>query len=644
MDAASVKTRPQLRELCSEYIKCRQLGSSNDKSFLYAFLSVSGLIRPPLPQSLIAELKKRRVSVFILHSFAKSRFWQAVTRNVVSRSISWLLPYSLQCVLRKVTTARPGASAGDIGIAFSSLAVLAGSYLNLDYLLLTSILPIIVGALNSHSTRGIIENNLDSIDVPRLLGKAMLGFASDIEDGVLKFVNKSFLEPETLNSSIERSTGINLNLQNMQAAQSFTDLKIFLNDLLRRHMPLLVCDFRKTVLMPLLHNVLSYVKDFLNVFTSVLANDVPQRLLSPPSTPHSALVNYYLGSTRVMDSQGQYYLYDELLNTFNRRIMHALSPLGTTQDLTGFSPLQSILLGTFLAPDGQNLSAKELALWGKQWTIRTSQFRATYYPQLMHEVTGFLGVLQLTATIINTKVKLNFFIEHQTGPNTQMRRLTSYFRKIPLTFTFSAFSDGAGGDMVVSQNNQHIATIRARCKPLIIQTLEQADLAASNSAPLRRFLRTDAYLLQGSIGGLSPAFSGIENIEGLEKDAKAFEEHAIVSTMLNVEYYHQTRWFDTEFYLTFTVPEHFKSEAYISVVMAKSKATRMFSFDMFEHQTQISRLPSALLEPCQPKRGLFRTVRSNVMTFVKGTLHVTEHRCTRSIYYSEKTGWSSGYI
>ncbi|KAL8273426.1 hypothetical protein Esti_002671 [Eimeria stiedai] len=196
------------------------------------------LVKPPVPAILVSEVQSRRLGAFIFRRLARSQLVSNIIRSLVNKSVGLVTPLVIRRSMSRLRASEP-AKAGTVGQALLTLAVLANCYLNLDFVVLTSILPMVLGVMESHDTRSILESVLVKADIPQILGRTVLSFSAEIEDTILDVVTSNYLEPGALNDIVLRATGVNLRLQELNLASSFSRVAAYLQEIIRREAPVI---------------------------------------------------------------------------------------------------------------------------------------------------------------------------------------------------------------------------------------------------------------------------------------------------------------------------------------------------------------------------------------------------------------------
>lgn len=569
-----------------------------------------------------------------------------IIRSLISKTIGWLVPLAIRISMKKLTPKETNEESGTIGSAVVTMAVLSNCYLNMDKVLLTSVLPIVLGIMESHETRSLVENILVDANIPQILGRTLLGFAAEIEDAVLNVIISTYLEPEALNDGLLRWTGVNFNLQNLNLANSFAGISSYLQQIIRHHAPVVVGDLREVVVEPLFHGLVTYVQDLANALLSVGAKELPKRVLSRPSIVHAELENYYLGSDRVMDAEGQRYAYEAFQVAFSDQVLRSLNPPSVPRGLVGWSPIQKIILNTFLAPFEGVSTISELRMWEPEWMLETKDYRTYFYRPLQTATYGFIAHLQLTVRIRGNKITLKFFVESMTSADPNARKiLKKVFGRKPLRFAYAASDDGGGATIRVSTPvGQLIATLTTRQKPPMTQSFSQVDIVHTVNAALMNFSSENTQVIQGALDNLNSVFKGIDKVDQLEKCAGAFKANSLFPLLLDYEYYTQPSWFATDFHLVFASPSRISGPARLTVIPKGSRAYRTFAFDHYACQELVAKIPAELHAPCNSSASRLRRAISRAATWLTGTVYGKNTSCFRKVQYSRDTGTFSPLI
>ncbi|KAL8446402.1 hypothetical protein Emed_004856 [Eimeria media] len=597
------------------------------------------LVKPPVPAILVSEVRRKRLGAFLFRRLARSQLVSNIIRSLVNKTVGLVTPYVIRKSMSQLKASEP-AKAGAVGPALLSLAVLANCYLNMDFVVLTSLLPLVLGVMESHNTRSIVESILVRADIPRILGRTVLNFSAEIEDTIINVVTSNYLEPGALNDVLLRATGVNLQLQDLNLASSFSKVAAYLQEIIRREAPIVIRDLREVVIEPTVHGMMSYVQDLANTFLSVGAKEIPQRILSRPSVLNADLKNYYLGSSRVMDSEGQRFVYEAFLVAFSDQTLKALNPPLVPKGIIGFSPVQKIILNTFLAPFEGVVSLADFQLWERDWVLETKEYRMVHYRPLQAATYGFVGLLQLKVKIRGAKITLKFFVESVKEESPHARKtLKKVLGKKPLIFKYSAFDDGSGGTLrVLTQKQQLLATFITRQKPAMTQSLRQVEIIHQATSPLLKYSHQSYQAIQGSLENLDFMLKGMRDVAELNKCWEIFRSNSLFSLLLDFEYYNQVSWFTTAFHLAFTPQSRISGQAKIMVIPTEGRVYRTFTFDHYASQKMIARIPAGLYVPCGTSPSRLRRAFGAAATWLTGMAYGKESKCFRKVQYRRDAG------
>lgn len=605
----------------------------------------SELMQPPVPLILANELKKKRVGIILFKQLASSRLLSTVVRSLVNKTIGWVTPYAIRFTMKSLTPKESYHDKRGVGSALMTIAVVSNCYLNIDHILLTSILPTILGIMESHETRSVVENIVVDAKIPQTMSRALRSFSASIEDKILDVIISTCLEPVALGDQLMRLTGVSFDLQSLALASSFPELSAYLQQIMRYHAPVAFGDLARVVVEPLSHSLVSYAKDLANILLSVGAKALPVRVLSRPSVVYAALVDYYLKSPRVLDPAGQRFVYETFIAAFSDQVLNAFNPTNGKQPLAGSSPIQKIIFSTVLAPFENISTASDFFLWGPEWTILTKNYRLFLYRQQSSAVTGFIGHLQLTVVIKGEKIQLVFYVERMTNEHPNSKRvLRKLFGRKTLRFAYEAYppENGSGGIIrIFTPENQIIAVLDTVQKPPVTQSFKQADIAYSTNIKLIKYIDANMQVLKGALDNLNSAFEGILHVLQLKKCAEAFKNNALFTLLLDFEYYTQPRWFSTDFHISFTAPTQIPGAAQMSVVPAGNRVYRVFAIDHFAQQEAVARIPADLQRPCRASTRRFHRVLSKAATWLTGTVYQGESKCQRKVQYTRDRGTPS---
>ncbi|KAL8444563.1 hypothetical protein Emag_005459 [Eimeria magna] len=597
------------------------------------------LVKPPVPAILVSEVQRKRLGAFLFRRLARSQLVSNIVRSLVNKTVGLVTPYVIRRSMSTLKSSEP-AKAGAVGPALLSLAVVANCYLNMDFVVLTSVLPLVLGVMESHNTRSIVESILVKADIPRILGRTVLNFSAEIEDTIIDVVTSNYLEPGALNDVVLRATGVNLQLQDLNLASSFSKVAAYLQEIIRREAPVVLRDLREVVIEPTVHGMISYVEDLTNTFLSVGAKEIPQRILSRPSILSADLKNYYLGSSRVMDSEGQRFVYEAFLVAFSDQTLKALNPPLVPKGINGFSPVQKIILNTFLAPFEGIVAIADFHLWEREWLLETKEYRMVYYRPLQAATYGFLGTLQLKVKIRGANVTLKFFVESVEEESPLARKLLKKtLRRKPLVFGYTAYADGTGGTLQIStQQHQLVAKLVTRQKPAMTQSLRQVEIIHQATSPLLKYSHQNYQAIQGSLDNLDFVLKGMKDVMELNKCWETFRSNSLFSLLLDFEYYNQVSWFATEFHLAFTPQSRISGLAKIMVVPTEGRVYRTFTFDHYACQKMIAGIPAGLYVPCGTSPSRLRRAFGAAATWLTGMAYGKEPKCFRKVQYRRDAG------
>ncbi|CDJ51990.1 hypothetical protein EBH_0046300 [Eimeria brunetti] len=383
------------------------------------------LTAPPISAFLMSELQGNKVSFFVFRRVARSRLIGFFVRRLVGKTVGWVAPYAFKYWMKKIEGPKDGGEdARRIGSMIISAAVLSNCYLNLDYTLLTSVLPGVLAAMESQATRSLIEHIFTNANIPKMLSRTLLGFAADIEEAILNVVLTEFLDPVALNENVLRWTGINFNLQNLNFAASLTAVAAYAQETVRLHAPMIVENALRVVVEPLAASIAEFAADLCNTFLGVGARELPSRALKRPSGVHAALVKYYLETSRVMDSEGQKYVYEAFVTAFTPAVLKTMNPRREAESaFEGKSPMERILLNSVLAPFEGIIHPSDFRFWGPQWQIETKEYRMQFYSAVQAATYDLTGNLQLQALVFGKKVSFSFFVESMSKDDPEKTKI-----------------------------------------------------------------------------------------------------------------------------------------------------------------------------------------------------------------------------
>ncbi|KAL8437477.1 hypothetical protein ACSSS7_000900 [Eimeria intestinalis] len=597
------------------------------------------LVKPPVPAILVSEVQSGRLGAFLFRRLARSQLVSNIVRSLVNKTVGLVTPLVIRRSMSSLKSREP-VKAGAVGPALLTLAVLANCYLNLDFVMLTSVLPLLLGVMESHNTRSVVENILVKADIPRILGRTLLNFSAEIEDTIIDVVSSNYLEPGALNDAVLRGTGVNLQLQDLNLASSFSRVAAYLQEIIRREAPVVIRDLREVVIEPTIHGIMSYVQDLTNTFLSIGAKEIPQRILSRPSVLNAHLKSYYLGSSRVMDSEGQRFVYEAFLVAFSDHTLKALNPPVVPKGLIGFSPVQKMILNTFLAPFEGHLAVTDFQLWEHDWVLETKEYRMVYYRPLQAATYGFIGLLQLKVKIRGAKVTLKFFVESVKKESALAKKLLKkVFRRTTLVFAYSAFADGSGGILQIStQKQQLVAKFITRQKPAMTQCLSQTEIIQEANKWLLNYSRQNYQAIQGSLDNLEQVLKGVKDVVELNKCWETYKANSLFRLLLDFEYYNQPSWFATDFHVAFKPQSRISGRTQIMVIPSEGRVYRTFTFDHYACQKTLAKIPAGLYVPCGTSPSRLRRAFGAAATWLTGMAYGKESKCVRKVQYLRDAG------
>ncbi|CDI84857.1 hypothetical protein, conserved [Eimeria praecox] len=536
------------------------------------------LTGPPISPFLVSELKGKKIGAILFRRIARGRLISLLIRSLVRKTVGWVSPYALRYWMSKLGPKDGNEDSRRIGSMLVSAAVMTNCYLNLDYTVLTSVLPAVLGVMESQATRSLVEHIFANANIPRILSRTLLGFAADIEDAVLNVVLTDFLDPKSLNDNVLRWTGVNFNLQNLNFATSLATIASYAQQSVRRHAPMMVENALRVVVEPLANALSDFASDLSNTFLSVGAKELPSRALSRPPTVHAELVKYYLEASRVMDSEGQKYVYEAFVTAFNDQVLGALNPLKTVSARAGRSPMEKIIFNTAMAPFEGVAKPSMFTLWGQQWQLETKDYRMQFYTPVQSATYGLLGCLKLQAVICGSKVTLSFFVESMSKDDPSARKILKQILRRPLLrFVFAESSNRQEGTATIGVFNveaqgQLLAVLATRQKPVMAQSFNQVDFVHSINAVLTEYVNTNAQRMTSSLSSLNSVFKGISQLSQIQKNAETFKANSLFPLLLEYEYYTQSSWFSIDFHIVMNSPAHVSGPMQLTIIPKGSSA------------------------------------------------------------------------
>ncbi|CDJ58151.1 hypothetical protein, conserved [Eimeria maxima] len=492
--------------------------------------------------------------------------------------------------------------------------------------------------MESQATRSLVEHIFANANIPRILSRTLLGFAADIEDAVLNVVLNEYLDPNSLNDNIVRWTGVNINLQNLNFATSLSSIASYTQQNVRLHVPMMVENALRVVVEPLTQALSEFAADLSNTLLAVGAKELPSRALARPRTVHAELVKYYLEKSRVLDTEGQKYVYEAFLTAFSDQVLSVLNPRMTEGTPLGGSPMEKIIYNTALAPFENVADISMFTLWGKEWKLETKDYRMQFYSTVQAATYGLIGNLVLQVVICGNKIRLSFFVERITEEDPDARKLLKrLFRKPLLRFSFMEEPNRERGRgkikiYTIEGERKLLCVLDTKQKPLMTQSFAQVDFVHTINDTIKEYINTEEQRITTPLSNLNSVFRGIKRVSELQKNADTFKTRSLFPLLLDYEYYTQPYWFSIDFHLVMGSPQHNSGPMQLTVIPKETAAHRTFSFDHFAHQKEIAQIPIQLHAPCRSTTDLKGTIRK-VAAWITGKAIGGAAGCLRRVEY-----------
>ncbi|CBZ50875.1 hypothetical protein NCLIV_039500 [Neospora caninum Liverpool] len=612
------------------------------------------MIRTPIPVALVQSMGQHRHLVRLLKWFSKSKSMTNIIRTSVLSIARLALGPALSRIVNpwKATKAAdaPDGAAGGVSAALVTGLVMSSifldNYFGVKLPVILLLLPPIISFVKSYSMKNLLEQIIDSIELPELATNILEPFFPRLEQFLVKCI-RDYLTVDFLDGVIRQYLSSRFNLDALKLSSKIKDVAEFLVKFIRRRGPVVLTTLKRYFVSPTLQDYVRILKDFVVTVVTTGADAIANRLLYRPRKLHPALFQYIVRGPSLTDAVGLKDFYEVVLAVFRDRTLAAINPtIAIPPEVTAaLTPLEKIIAFGMFPPAHAMNPLGCPSLTEKAWQTQTKKYKLDFYPTPRVAVTGFVGELRLTVLHGQREVPHLFLIKEVKGMTlSKLKKMRGVLKQQVLVFEFKRHRQVRDvGEIVVRHPVSKMqCTLSVRFGSLFAEAVQTGALVEELNKTIPGIIQhlqsISSEGLEDILTHLATHLPGIESPEALVEETRKMIERKLFTRLLQYEYLSEPNWFALDFGLTVTLPREDDAAAAagptsveLTVLVGEHEVAKSYLVSVFDHQTHITQLDQTVKKRCGVKPTLLQRIQGHL-----GLRRRTEStvRCIKIVEFS----------